>query len=112
MSLRKIAILVIIPDIQSHHDIDNWDKCVENAYELYDSYPKKEEKDISIIQRWAIGFVAWKKLIDYLEMSNVNVYFIRTDFRLKDKLYTIDNDIVNIKVVDTGKDDEEYDAGF
>ena len=24
---------------------------------------KKEEKDISIIQRWAIGFVAWKKLI-------------------------------------------------
>jgi FkbM family methyltransferase len=97
MSLRKIAILVIIPDIQSQHDIDTWDKCVENAYELYNLYPTKEEKDISTVQRWAIGFVAWKKLIDYLEMSNVNVYFIRTDFRLKDKLYTIDNDIVNIK---------------
>lgn len=98
MVLKKIAILVIIPDIKTDDDINMWDKCVKYAYELYDSYPCIEEKDISCIQRWAIGFVSWKKMIDYLQISNVNVYFIRTDFRLKDVSYTNDEDnIINIK---------------
>jgi hypothetical protein len=35
-------------------------------------------------------------MIDYLQITNVNVYFIRTNFRLKDELYTMDDNIINI----------------
>jgi FkbM family methyltransferase len=94
MVLKKIAILVILPDIKSEDDINNWNKCVNDAYELYNDYPTKDV-NISTMQRWAIGYVAWKKMIDYLQISNVNVYFISTDFRLNTD-YTINDNIINI----------------
>ena len=97
MHLKKIAILVILPDIKTEDDINNWDKYVKYAHELYDAYPCKVSTKISTEQRWAIGYIAWKKMIDYLQISNVDVYFIRTDFRLNDTEHTINDNIINIK---------------
>ena len=61
MHLKKIAILVILPDIKTEDDINNWDKYVKYAHELYDAYPCKVSTKISTEQRWAIGYIAWKK---------------------------------------------------
>ena len=38
-----------------------------------------------------------EKMIDYLQISNVDVYFLRTDYRLSNETHTINDNIINIK---------------
>jgi FkbM family methyltransferase len=94
---KKIAVLIILPEFKTSNDIENWNYYVNKAYELYNIYPYDEKDKICILQKWAIGYVAWIKMIDYLQLSNVNVYFLRTDYRLKDEPYKIENNIINIQ---------------
>ena len=59
--LKRIVVLLIMPDIRKEDDINNWNTCINHAYELYNDYPTKTINDISNFQRWAIGYVTWKK---------------------------------------------------
>ena len=93
--MKTTAILVIIPEFKNNTDVENWETNVNWAYLKYNECPLNEET-ISIEKRWALGYVIWNKLIEYLNIKNVTVYFIRTDFRLIDN-YTIDNNIISIK---------------
>ena len=95
MGLKKVAVLIILPDIKSDNDINTWNNALNKAYELYNLYP--ENQSISTIERWAIGYVAWKKIINMLQLNNVDVYFLRTDVRLIDQPYKIEDNIINIR---------------
>jgi hypothetical protein len=97
MSLKKVAILIILPDIKTTNDIDNWNNSLNKAHELYNLYPSPKNQTITTIERWAIGYVAWKKIINMLQLNNVDVYFLRTDFRLINQAYKIEDNIINIK---------------
>lgn len=94
--MSKTVILVIIPEFKNELDVLNWEKNINWAYLNYNKYPL-EKINISIEQRWALGFVVWNKLIEYFNMINlVTVFFIRTDYRL-DVPHTIENNIISVK---------------
>jgi FkbM family methyltransferase len=97
--MKKIVILVILPDIKLKNketnlknDID-WENDVEWANSIYFSGvqdPESEEK-----KRWAIGYVFWKKQIKMFSMlQNVKVYFIRTKYTLQEGSYEINDNII------------------
>lgn len=91
----KTLILIIIPEFKTCDDVISWEKNVEWAEDNFNK--QLEQEKISIEQRWAIGFVAWKKLIKYLHSeNNVSVYFIRCDFRISEN-YIINEDIISVK---------------
>jgi len=94
--MKKTAILIIIPDFKNDLDILNWEKHVAWAYLNYDKYPIIEQ-NISIEQRWALGFVVWNKLVEYFNMiASVNVFFLRTDYRLNIP-FEIKGNIISVK---------------
>lgn len=98
MTLKKTVILLIMPEFKVLDDIIRWENNVQWAHLNYDKYPLDESQVISTEQRWAIGYIAWKKLIECFYMiDNVKVYFIRTDYRLTDAPYKIENDIISVK---------------
>jgi FkbM family methyltransferase len=95
--MRKTVILLIIPEFKTEDDITRWNNNLEWAYSNYDKYPLDESTEISVDKRWAIGYVAWKKLIECFHMINtVDVYFIRTDFRLNEYQYSVENNILTV----------------
>jgi FkbM family methyltransferase len=94
--MPKTAVLIIIPEFKNELDVLNWDKNINWAYSNYDKYPL-ENNNVSTEQRWALGFIVWNKLIEYFNMINsVNVFFIRTDYRLTTP-YQIENNIISVK---------------
>lgn len=92
--MKKIVVLIIIPDIKAEEDKLKWEKNVEWASENYTTYPYI--KDIDTEKRWAIGFVMWNKIIDLLQTLNVYTIFIRCDSTLKN-CHEIKDNILSIK---------------
>jgi FkbM family methyltransferase len=94
--MKTTVILVILPDFKSENDVLVWEENVKWAYEKYDLDPIYENYNVSSEQRWAIGYVIWRKMIEYLNIEeHIKVFFIRTDYRIKEN-YIIDDDIINI----------------
>lgn len=94
--MKKTAIVVILPEFKVEDDILRWNQNVKWAFEKYDLDPVYENYEVSIEQRWALGYVVWRKIVDYLQLNDlVKVYFTRTDFRIKDK-YVIEDDIISV----------------
>jgi FkbM family methyltransferase len=94
--MKKTAILVILPEFKTELDVLKWQENVKWAFEKYDQEPAYENYDVSIEQRWAIGYVIWRKLVEYLNIEDiVKVYFMRTDYRLTEN-YTIEDDVISI----------------
>lgn len=93
--MKTTAILVILPEFKTENDIFRWDKNVKWAFEKYDLDSVYENYEVSIEQRWAIGYVMWRKIVEYLNLENVKVYFTRTDYRLKEG-FVVDNDIISV----------------
>jgi len=95
--MKKTVVLIIVPDFKNYDDVKNWEENVNWAYEKYNSYPLNEDVSVSIEKRWAIGFIVWNKLIDYLRIDNlVDVFFIRTDYRLNEE-YKIEDKHISIR---------------
>lgn len=93
--MKKTAILVILPEFKTENDILEWNENVKWAFEKYDLESVYENYEVSIEKRWAIGYVIWRKIIEYLNLDSVKVYFTRTDFRLKDG-FIVENDIISV----------------
>ena len=102
--MKKIAILLIIPDIRKEGYTDEiiWNENVKKAYEMYNSFASYDSdvlnEPMPAESRWAFGYVCWKKMIEELHNENVDIYFIRTDYRMQDDLYEIKDNIINIKL--------------
>ena len=62
------------------------------AYDKWNSHSLDSSGEQNPYQRWAIGYVFWKKLVKYVNSQNVHVYFIRTDFRVKEQDIILDDD--------------------
>ena len=93
--MKKTAILVILPEFKTENDIFRWEENVKWAFEKYDLEPAYENYEVSIEQRWALGYVIWRKLVEYLNLDEiVKVYFTRTDFRLEE--LKIQDDIISV----------------
>ncbi len=88
--MKKILILIIIPDLKDEKHINMWNNSLKFVYS--DSLNMNTVQ--SIFERWAIGYLYWNKLISLYE--NIDIYFIRTDKRL-DGLYKIENNIITFK---------------
>jgi len=94
--MKKICVLLILPDFKNENSITIWEENVKWANENSIKYPYITDK-ISTEQRWAIGYVYWQKLIEYFnKLGNIDVYFVRTDYRLLNSCEIKDN-IISIK---------------
>lgn len=96
--MKKTAMLVILPEFKNQSDVERWESNLKWAYDTYNTHPIDENQEVSIVQRWALGFVYWNVLSKYLGFENtVDVYFLRTDFRLTEE-YSIDEEnIISVK---------------
>lgn len=93
--VKSLACLLILPDLKDDIHIERWDKSVEWATNAYTSdYPMVD--DMTSEKRWAIGYLAWKRLIQHNASSDVKVFFVRTDYRLQIGTHTVENDIITV----------------
>ncbi len=93
--MKTTAILVILPEFKTENDVLKWNENVKWAFEKYDQDPAYENYEVSIEQRWAIGYVIWRKLSEFLNLKEVKVLFTRTDYRLKEK-FIVEDDIISV----------------
>ena len=93
--MKTTAILVILPEFRTENDVLRWNENVKWAFEKYDMDPVYENYEVSIEQRWAIGYVIWRKIVEYLKLENIKVYFTRTDYRLKEG-FVVEDDIISV----------------
>lgn len=94
--MKQTVILIIIPEIKCEADVKRWDDTV-NSLSLKFSDPKKINDTLDgIYERWVLGYLVWKNLVDCFQLKNIKVFFVRTDYRLKE-LYVIEDNIIRVK---------------
>lgn len=95
--MKNFVVFLIIPDFKNVDSITEWEENVNWAYSNYDNSLFNENNIIDTKKRWAIGFVAWKKLIEIFSvLKNIKIYFMRTDFRLQHSTCEIKDDIISV----------------
>lgn len=94
--MKTLACLLILPEFKDNDHILRWEQNLQWAINAYNQYPYPDTSNITIEQRWALGYVAWQRLIEYNKNPNITVYFIRTDYRLPYGTHTIENNIISV----------------
>lgn len=94
--MKTLCCLLILPDIKDSVHLQRWEDNVKWARDIYLQYPYPDTSAITPEQRWALGYVVWKKLIEYNTNPNIKVYFVRTDHILATGSHVIDDDIIRI----------------
>jgi hypothetical protein len=94
--MKTLACLLILPEFKDINHVTRWEENVKWATDVYNEYPYPDTSTIDIEKRWALGYVAWKRLLDYNKNPNIKVYFIRTDYRLQYGTHTVENNIINV----------------
>lgn len=94
--MKTLACLLILPEFKDNNHIVRWEENIKWASTVYNEYPYPDTSTINIEQRWAIGYLAWKRLIQYNSNPNIKVYFVRTDYRIPFGEYSIEDDIINV----------------
>jgi FkbM family methyltransferase len=94
--MKTLACLLILPELKDINHVTRWEENVQWANTIYNQYPYPDTSTIDIEKRWALGYVAWQRLIDYNKNSNIKIYFVRTDYRLERDSYAIENNIITV----------------
>jgi len=94
--MKTLCCLLILPDIKDFNHVQRWEDDIKWATNVYSQYPYPDTSTITPEQRWALGYIVWKKLIDYNTNSNIKVYFVRTDYRLSTGSHIVEDDIIRI----------------
>lgn len=102
--MKKIVILIIMPDIKSdkskpnkkftdeewNNAVNFWSSNQTNNCVIYPTEDGCDKSQISMLQRWALGYIYWQKIISQSKYKNIDFYFIRSDYQLNK-----DNEIIN-----------------
>lgn len=91
--MKKILILIIIPDLKDDSSINLWNEGIKK-YNTNWTNPNIELKTLQIYRRWIIGYNYWKKLVN--KNDNIDIFFIRTSCILNQS-YKINDDIITFK---------------
>lgn len=91
--MKSLACLLILPEFKDNDHIERWNTNLEWASK---AYIDSEITDVDIEKRWAIGYLAWKKILQHNTNPNIKVFFVRTDYRLEFGKHTIENDIISV----------------
>ena len=94
--MKSLACLIILPEFKDDNHIQRWDENLEWANAMYDKYPIQIDENIDYEKRWAVGYVAWKKMLKFNTNPNIKVFFVRTDYRIRYKEYKVDDDIISV----------------
>lgn len=94
--MKTLACLLILPEFKDSNHITRWEENIQWANTVYNQYPYPDTSTIDNEKRWALGFVAWQRLIEYNRNPNIKVYFVRTDYRLPYGTHTIENNIISV----------------
>lgn len=91
--MKSLACLLILPEFKDIDHIERWNTNLKWAEE---SYNDVSLEIVDIEKRWALGYVAWNRLIKYNKNPNIQVYFVRTDYRLPYGTYSVENNIISV----------------
>lgn len=91
--MKSLACLLILPEFKDINHIERWNANVEWAKKAYSD---SSITDVDIEKRWAIGYLAWRKLLQHNTNPNIKVFFVRTDYRLQFGSYKVEDDIISV----------------
>ena len=91
--MKSLVCLLILPEFKNNDHIERWNTNIEWARK---AYINSDITDVDIEKRWAIGYLAWRKLLQHNTNPNIKVFFVRTDYRLEFGTHTIENDIISV----------------
>ena len=91
--MKSLVCLLILPEFKNNDHIERWNTNIEWAHK---AYINSDIVDVDIEKRWAIGYLAWRKLLQHNTNPNIKVFFVRTDYRLEFGTHTIENDIISV----------------
>jgi FkbM family methyltransferase len=94
--MKTLACLLILPEFKDINHVTRWEENLKWATEIYIQYPYPDTSTIDIEKRWALGYVAWNRLIEYNKNPNIQVYFVRTDYRIPYGTHTIQDNIISV----------------
>jgi FkbM family methyltransferase len=94
--MKTLACLLILPEFKDINHVTRWEDNLKWAKNIYNEYPYPDTSNIDIEQRWALGYVAWNRLIEYNKNTNIKVYFVRTDYRIPFGNHTVEDNIISV----------------